>query len=218
MSDVVVQLGDRLMAFRHPKVIMQTDSVGDVVPMLVEVEALVNRHNLTAAGFVGYEAAAAFDTALTCFPAAPTPLLWFGLYENGAPFGRNAPSGGYHLGTPRLSLTATTFAQRIALIKAIARGETYQVNFTFPVTMSFEGDPLALFFDLLAAQQGRYGAYIRSDAFAICSASPELFCTRRQSADNAADERDCGTWPHAGCRSANMAWLRHSEKTGLKMS
>ncbi|MCO5192406.1 MAG: hypothetical protein M9930_03810 [Anaerolineae bacterium] len=55
MSDVVVQLGDRLMAFRHPKVIMQTDSVGDVVPVLVEVEALVNRHNLTAAGFVAYE-------------------------------------------------------------------------------------------------------------------------------------------------------------------
>ncbi|MCO5203884.1 MAG: aminodeoxychorismate synthase component I [Anaerolineae bacterium] len=214
MSDVVVQLGDRLMAFRHPKVIMQTDSVGDVVPMLVEVEALVNRHNLTAAGFVGYEAAAAFDTALTCFPATPTPLLWFGLYENGAPFGRNAPSGGYHLGTPRLSLTATTFAQRIALIKAaITRGETYQVNFTFPVTMSFEGDPLALFFDLLAAQQGRYGAYIRADAFAICSASPELFF--------ALEGNLLTTQPMKGTVArgltlaadrANMAWLRHSEK------
>lgn len=214
MSDVVVQLGDRLMAFRRPKVILQTDYIGDVVPMLAEIEAQVNRHNLTAVGFVGYEAATAFDAALTCFPTAPTPLLWFGLYADGMPFGRNAIPGSYQLGVPHLSLTAATFAQRIALIKAaIARGETYQVNFTFPVTMPFTGDPLALFVDLMAAQQGRYGAYIQTDEFAICSVSPELFF--------ALDGSLLTTQPMKGTVArgltsdadrANMTWLHNSEK------
>ena len=34
-----------------------------------------------AAGFISYEAAPAFDRALTTRPPDDFPLLWFGLYE-----------------------------------------------------------------------------------------------------------------------------------------
>jgi para-aminobenzoate synthetase/4-amino-4-deoxychorismate lyase len=49
------------------------------------------------------------------------------------------------------------------------------VNYTFRLRTRFEGDPWALFGDLALAQQAQYAAFVDTDTFAICSASPELF-------------------------------------------
>jgi para-aminobenzoate synthetase/4-amino-4-deoxychorismate lyase len=49
------------------------------------------------------------------------------------------------------------------------------VNYTFRLNADFSGSPFALFCDLAAAQHGHYAAFIETDEYAICSASPELF-------------------------------------------
>ena len=49
----------------------------------------------------------------------------------------------------------------------LAAGDTYQVNLTFKMLGEFEGDPRALFADLIEAQRGRHSAYIRIGDWAI---------------------------------------------------
>jgi para-aminobenzoate synthetase/4-amino-4-deoxychorismate lyase len=63
--------------------------------------------------------------------------------------------------------------------EAIARGDTYQVNYTFKLRARFEGDDFAFYERLLAAQRTRYGIYLDTGRFRVLSASPELFFRRR---------------------------------------
>ena len=64
----------------------------------------------------------------------------------------------------------------MAQIKAcIARGETYQVNFTFRLRQAIDEEPWKLFLELAAAQDSPYAAFLDTPRFAVCSASPELF-------------------------------------------
>ena len=73
----------------------------------------------------------------------------------------------------KLDTVRAEFAGRFARVKQeIADGTTYQVNLTFPLTAAFDGDPLALFADIVDAQQGAYSAFLRVGDRAICSASP----------------------------------------------
>ncbi len=58
----------------------------------------------------------------------------------------------------------------------IERGDTYQVNFTFPMRFDMHGDPLALYAVLRARQPVPYGALLAlPDGQAVLSLSPELF-------------------------------------------
>ena len=52
----------------------------EVVPALERVEQLVNAKQLTAAGFVSYEAAPGFDLALPAQSDVQLPLVCFGLF------------------------------------------------------------------------------------------------------------------------------------------
>jgi para-aminobenzoate synthetase/4-amino-4-deoxychorismate lyase len=57
----------------------------------------------------------------------------------------------------------------------IEMGDTYQVNYTFPLRATFSGDPREFYRDLALAQRGSYGAYIDAGRFQVVSASPERF-------------------------------------------
>ena len=74
--------------FRHPREVVTTTSLADVISRLRRVEELVQTHAWFAAGFLAYEAAPAFDAAHRVRPvtAPNVPLLWFGLYDNIEPF------------------------------------------------------------------------------------------------------------------------------------
>lgn len=157
--------------------VLETRSLREVSAVLKEVETRAEK-GCWCAGFVAYEAAPAFDRALATHPPANLPLVRFGVFRSLRPFAgpcANAP--------PPLLLTpyvdAHTFERRVTLIKeAIARGETYQVNFSFPLTGTDEADPTARFTRLLRAQRCRYGALIECPDLVVCSASPELFFQR----------------------------------------
>ena len=167
------------LAFENPSRILHTSNPAEVLPLLREVEAAVNGQKLYAAGFVSYEAAPAFDHALTVRPDhSGFPLLWFGLYQkphtwnprSPAPLSPQAPLQW----TP--SLTREEYSQVMSRIRQyLFNGETYQVNYTFRLTSPFRQDPGTLFENLVQAQGAHYSAFIDTGNFAICSASPELF-------------------------------------------
>ncbi|HEX7694269.1 MAG TPA: aminodeoxychorismate synthase, component I, partial [Sphingomonas sp.] len=66
--------------YQAPVDVVEAREVAQVAPALERLRAGRNR-GLHAAGFVAYEAAAAFEPVLGDLPAAPTPLLWFGLFD-----------------------------------------------------------------------------------------------------------------------------------------
>lgn len=133
------------------------------------------------AGFVAYEAAAAFGLACHA-PARDLPLAAFIVSERLEPFdpGRlittaaDAPDLDWQPGVSREAYSAAVARVRHHL----ARGDSYQVNLTFPLSAPFRGDPFALFARLARAQRSTCAAFIDFGRFAICSASPELFFSR----------------------------------------
>jgi para-aminobenzoate synthetase/4-amino-4-deoxychorismate lyase len=174
-----VQIGRaRWLSFRDPALVLQADSLEAVRRTLSDVEQLTRDRGLHAAGFVSYEAAGAFGLSVRNEEGSGLPLVWFALYprsnveETGPPERR----GGYSLGELSPSVDRQAFGSAFERIKEhLAAGNTYQVNFTFRMAGSFEGDAEAFLADLVASQQGLYGAFIDLGDYVVCSASPELF-------------------------------------------
>ena len=175
----VVQEGERFLAFTAPLATLEARDAGSVLSMLREADSALADGRFVA-GFVAYEAAAAFGLAtLPPDPEGP-PLVWLGVFE--APCETpwpKAPAGPPPDVTWRPALDAASHAARLArLHERIAAGDTYQVNFTFPLEAPLEEEPDALFARLVAAQRPRHAAYVDLGRFAIVSASPELFFER----------------------------------------
>ena len=165
--------------YTRPESTVQARCVEDVIPALREIEHAVAR-GMHAAGYLAYEAAPAFDPMLCAHPPDELPLLWFGLYEKPTCLESDAPrEGRYDAGpwTPLVSRDA--YIEAFAKIRAhLEQGDTYQVNYAYPMEAQFSGDAHAWFGELCAAQQGRYHAFLNTGRYEILSASPELFFRR----------------------------------------
>ncbi|MFQ5347033.1 MAG: aminodeoxychorismate synthase component I [Rhodothalassiaceae bacterium] len=121
----------------------------------------------------------------------PEPLLWLGVFDPpqrlaagavdeliAANMGGTARRGA--VARVRFREAETTYRRRIARVKElIAAGDLYQLNYTFPVDLALDGDPLALYRSLRAAQPVAFGAYIDSGDWRVLSLSPELFVESR---------------------------------------
>jgi len=157
--------------------VLQARRPEEVIPVLAAVERAA-QEGLYAAGFVAYEAAPRMDEACSTHPLAGLPLAWFGLFREMVrhePANIN-PGGRFDIGDWRPSVTLAQYDDAIDRIKRyIARGDTYQVNYTFRLRSPFRGDAWAFFRRLCRAQQARYGAFLDIGSHVICSASPELF-------------------------------------------
>jgi para-aminobenzoate synthetase/4-amino-4-deoxychorismate lyase len=212
---VYLQHGRFWRKFQQPVRVVTAVSPQDVLPALVELETAVHTEKLYAAGFIAYEAAAAFGLAVHP-PLDGLPLLWFGLFETFEAIELDAisPEPSAAVGEWRPAITRAAYDTAIQQIKNhIAAGDTYQVNYTFPQHARFTGEPLAYFAELAAAQQANYAAYLDIGRFAICSASPELFFEL--------NGRQLSSLPMKGTAvrgltlaqdKANIAWLAQSEK------
>jgi len=167
----------RWVHFRNPLQVLEAkcpEQVESVIRRAQEAQA----RGLHAVGWIAYEAAAAFDPSLPCRPPPEgTPYARFSIYDTEHPgLPRHRNPGSFTCGAWRESLTAEDFAGRIDRIRgAIADGETYQVNFTYPACAQFTGDPWSLFRALRAGQSARHQAYLDEGGRVILSASPELF-------------------------------------------
>ena len=166
------------MRFENPEEVFIANCIEEVIPCLNKIEKIVLKHGLYAAGFLSYEAAPAFDEALCVKPMDSFPLIWFGMYAKPEMFQLPAQevASAYTLGEWTPSVSTSVYERTIAKIKElIARGDTYQVNYTFRLNTTFIGDSWSFFLKLVQAQQTGYAAYIDLGGYIICSASPELF-------------------------------------------
>lgn len=170
--------GGEWLYYHSPHEIIEASRLDQVLPGLALVEARV-QEGLHAAGFVSYEASPAFDPKLKTHPLIDFPLLWFGLYTEPQRLAR-LPEPPSDESLPRLdwrhNLSHPEYDAAIAHIKEyIARGDTYQVNYTMRLRTLFDGDAWALFLRLAAAQNAGYAAYLNMGRYLLGSASPELF-------------------------------------------
>ena len=205
------------LRFTSPVEIVSACSLAEVLPGLRRVEEYVRLRQLYAAGYLAYEAAPAFDTALPVRSAARpagVPLMWFGLYERAEPIELPAPDRPAEpIGPWQPTVTWEEYERAIGSIKDhIAAGRTYQVNYTYRLRAPYAGDAWTFFLHL-ARRQSNYAAYLDLDRWAICSASPELFFKREGRTVISRPMK--GTAPRGKTQredQSNMAWLRQSEK------
>lgn len=146
-----------------------------------EVEAALGRGRHVA-GWVAYEAAPAFDRALTARSSSGLPLVCFGVFvERHAadPLPVAAQATAPHL-IWRPALSAERHEAGVAAIReAIASGETYQINYTFPLEASVPAADLEAWYAGLARQsRAPYAAFVAVDDWRLLSLSPELFFLR----------------------------------------
>src|SRR4051812_3913146 len=116
--------------FRNPVEIVSAYSHEEVRPAPGRVER-APAEGLYAGGFVAHEAAPAFDRALAVKRHADDlPLLWFGLFER--PSRQEHVAGEFQVSGWTPSITRAEYEQGVEAVReAIARGDTYQVNYTF---------------------------------------------------------------------------------------
>ncbi len=168
------------LALSDPCRIISTTRIEEVVACLREVEAEVAARGLIAAGFVAYEAAAAFDAALvTHREGSGFPLLWFALYRQGHPFSWPATNGDLPHLAWQPTLGPETYRASIEQIhRYIAAGDTYQVNFSYRLSAPYAGEFWPLYAQLAAGDAPEFGAYLNIGRWQIGSLSPELFFCR----------------------------------------
>lgn len=164
--------------FTGPVKIYETRNLTNIPAILEEVDKEVNEKGFYAAGFITYEASAAFDPALKTKNAGVVlPLICFGIYNGFENYNPNENNKGiYKIGTWKADISKSKYTENIKKVKDyIRKGDTYQVNYTFLQYAEFTGEPLSFFTNLMKNNYRGFPAYIESDSFAICSASPELF-------------------------------------------
>jgi para-aminobenzoate synthetase / 4-amino-4-deoxychorismate lyase len=174
-NEVLLKSGNDWLHYAKPHQVLTTKDIHEVREVLQKVEALVEENSWHAAGFVSYEAAPAFDKALRVLGSDSFPLLWFGLYSEPRKVEIPLPKGDIEPQTWQPGVGRESYNTSIEKIKEhIARGATYQVNYTMSLQTHFSGDAWNFFLDL-AKDQNKYAAFLNTEDYTICSASPELF-------------------------------------------
>ena len=185
----------------------------EVLPLLefAEARALAGAYALV---MLSYEAAPAFDSALRTHAATDFPLAWAAVFA-GASEVDERRRGEFVSGDWQPRISKDEYARAVGTIRElIAAGDTYQVNYSFPLTATFSGDPYAWYRELCLAQGGaRYCAYLDLDRYHVLSLSPELFFERH--GDHVTTRPMKGTvrrgrWLEEDEELAR--WLQHSAK------
>lgn len=172
--------GPRWLAFASALEVVSCRAV-DEVPKALEIVDAWWQQGHWVVGMLTYEAAPAFDDALVAHSPGAMPVAWWA---------RCAPPTVHH-GSPPLTahqntlpsldwqpiLARSAYGRAIAEIhRYIAAGDTYQVNYTFPLVADYPGHGSDLFLALHRAQPtAAHGAYLDLGRFVVCSVSPELF-------------------------------------------
>lgn len=166
-------------SFESPVRTYAAQKVEEVLPLLQAVEAEA-RAGAWVALMLGYEAAPAFDKALKTHASASLPLAWAAVFERQDANAQECNGGAYSLSGWEPKVARSEYDKAVRSIRElIAAGDTYQVNYTFPLTSAFEGDATAFYRDLCAAQGAQFCAYFELGRYKILSLSPELFFERK---------------------------------------
>jgi para-aminobenzoate synthetase/4-amino-4-deoxychorismate lyase len=174
-NEVLIKENDEWLHFSNPHQIITAEKLEDILPALQNIERLTQAKAWYAAGFLSYEAASGFDSALQTRPGDDFPYLWFGLYSAPHVVTLPRPEAPKQILDWLPTIDRESYHGAIAKIKNyIADGITYQVNYTMRLQTEFTGKAWDFFLHL-AQNQNKHAAYIDTDRYVICSASPELF-------------------------------------------
>lgn len=176
LGDIQLFLEEGCRFFSEPRETITARNLSEVIPALLQAERLAASGNHVV-GCVAYEAAPAFDPALEAYPVSEMPLVWFGVYASTSeysPFDREIRS--FRVDPWQSGISQSDHSDRVQAIRSlIASGDTYQVNFTFPMVADFAGDPYSWFQAVLASQPTNFAAYMDLGECVVASFSPELF-------------------------------------------
>lgn len=165
------------LAFDKPVETRVAQRLGEVLPLLEFAEEQA-RGGAYVALMISYEASPAFDSALTAHRPEGFPLAWAAVFDGAT--SEPHDGGDFYSGSWAPRIKKDEYDSAVTRIKElIAAGDTYQVNYSFPLTSSFNGDAYNWYRQLCLAQGARYCAYLDLDRYQVLSLSPELFFERR---------------------------------------
>jgi para-aminobenzoate synthetase / 4-amino-4-deoxychorismate lyase len=173
-NEALLKHNHEWLYFSEPHQVLVATKLEQVPDALNEVERLVEARGWHAAGFVSYEAAPGLDSALLTHAGDGFPYFWFGLYPQPRIVALPAPDSPIDLDWQPAVEPASYNAAIYRIKEYIARGRTYQVNYTMRLQAAFDASPWKFFLQL-AQTQNQHAAYLDTGRYAICSASPELF-------------------------------------------
>lgn len=167
--------------FSEPREQVEVRRLQDMIAAFELVERAIDAGH-HAVCVISYESAPAFDDALRVQTRAEAlmPLAWIGVYglREEIAAGTAGPEGGsFSASAWQPSIDASVHGQAVGEVRnRIGAGDVYQVNYTFPVTAEFSGDPASLYRQMCRGQgSAAFCAYIDLGHTALLSASPELF-------------------------------------------
>ena len=167
-------------SFREPLEQRAVYALDEVIPLLRGAEAAA-KDGLWAALALSYEAAPAFDSALKVQPSSEFPLAWMGVFQEPSSTDFNSISNSpFRISEWEPQIDRREYRQAILSIRDfIERGDTYQINFTFPLRGYVGGNSFSCFRAIAESQGAAYSAYLDIGSHRILSFSPELFVERR---------------------------------------
>ncbi|HET6761321.1 MAG TPA: aminodeoxychorismate synthase component I, partial [Gemmatimonadaceae bacterium] len=152
----------------------------EVIPLLEGAERAAS-DGFWVALALSYEAAPAFDLALKVNQSSEFPLGWMGVFEKTSSAELNSIADRpFQISEWTPEISRREYQRAIHAIRDyIESGDTYQVNFTFPLRGSVVGDTFSCFRAVAESQRAAYSAYLDIGSYRILSFSPELFVERR---------------------------------------
>ena len=184
----------------------------EVLPLLEFAETQAHLGHYVAL-MISYEAGPAFDPALACHSSNDFPLAWAAVFSETSKC-ETEGTRDFFQSSWTAKINKNEYESAVATIRElIAAGDTYQVNYSFPLTSRFSGDSYAWYRELCAAQGAQYCAYLDGGRFQVLSLSPELFFERR--GDHVRTKPMKGTVRRGlwAAEDEELAqWLQHSAK------
>ena len=164
------------LALESPVAFVEARATSEVRAALAAVE----EHTAAggwAVGFVSYEAAPAFDAAMSVRSGSDLPLVWFGIFEHTAQVRSTADTA--EPATWKLDTNRATHRIAVESIRrGIKAGDYYQVNHTVRLESCSVSADESLYERMLVAQPECFGAYLEHADWRVLSVSPELFFSR----------------------------------------
>ena len=173
----------RWLAFTRPVELLTASAPGEVMAVIAAAEQAAMSRGLHAVGFVSYEAAPGFEAKHVAHAPGRLPPAWFALFADVGTVPEPAEPASFEWPDWCPTLDADGYRQKVAAIRRyIAAGDSYQVNFSYRLRAPLpRGRDAAgrLFQAMIARQPSGYGAFLETAHWALCSASHELFFSRR---------------------------------------
>jgi len=171
------------LLFKDPVQIIRADHFNEIGPALAALDA-ATENGFHVAGWIAFEVAAHFEERLASCLQAPQgePLIWLAVVKEPTSLSLGAVAallGGQD--TPVLSFTTnqaekSRYLETIKDIKNyIDAGDVYQINHTFELPFTLDGNPLALYKKLRKSQPVAFAALVNTGEQQVLSLSPELF-------------------------------------------